>query len=273
MNLLANWLGKKLSAYLSRPGVLPSTSKPANLQMLQACIQPGDVLLVEGTSRVSRAIKYLTQSTWSHAALCVGNLPGQTDDQGQALCLIEADMVAGVRALPLAYFEGFHCRVCRPVSLRPEEISRVCAFAVASLGKQYDLRNLWDLARYLFPTPPVPQRWRRRMITLGSGDPTRAICSSLIAQAFEQVRYPILPKVEDVAVSSEKAQHFVKEIYHARHHSLYVPRDFDVSPYFAIVKPTLAAGFDHHNIDWASDSAFSLPDEPPPPPPSPARSS
>lgn len=250
MNLLASWLGKKLSLYLSKPGVLPSTSKPANLLMLQACIQPGDVLLVEGTSRVSRAIKYLTQSTWSHAALCVGELPGQADELGRPLCLIEADMVAGVRALPLAYFEGFHCRVCRPVSLRPEEISQLCAFAVASLGKQYDLRNLWDLARYLFPTPPVPQRWRRRMITLGSGDPTRAICSSLIAHAFEQVQYPVLPRVQDLTSTASGDDHFVKEIYHARHHSLYVPRDFDVSPYFAIVKPTLVAGFDHHGIQY-----------------------
>src|SRR5207248_5158467 len=43
--------------------------------------------------------------------------------------------------------------------------------------------------------PISPQRWRRRMIALGSSDPTRIICSALIAQAFETVRYPILPKV------------------------------------------------------------------------------
>ena len=35
-------------------------------------LRPGDVLLVEGSSRISTAIKYLTQSTWSHAALFVG---------------------------------------------------------------------------------------------------------------------------------------------------------------------------------------------------------
>ena len=48
--------------------------------------------------------------------------------------------------------------------------------------------------RYLMPMP-VPRRWRRRVLALGSGDPTRIICSALIAQAFESVRYPILPKV------------------------------------------------------------------------------
>lgn len=273
MNLLSNWLGKKLSQYLSKPGVLPCTSKPANLQMLQACLQPGDVLLVEGTSRVSRAIKYLTQSTWSHAALCVGDAVGRADAQGRKLCLVEADMVEGVRALPVAAFEGFHCRVCRPVSLRPDELKHLCDFAVASIGKQYDLRNLWDLARYLLPTPPVPQRWRRRMIAIGSGDPTRAICSSLIAQAFEQVHYPILPRVEDSAKPSQQEEHYVQEIFRAKHHSLYVPRDFDVSPYFAIVKPTLAAGFDHHDMNWAMDSRVMQASALQPQPPSPDKSS
>jgi hypothetical protein len=35
---------------------------------------------------------------------------------------------------------------------------------------------------------------------------------------------------------------------------LYVPRDFDVSPYFQIVKPTLEVGFDHHFLTWAQVS-------------------
>ncbi|MGA7657496.1 MAG: lipo-like protein, partial [Methylocella sp.] len=34
-------------------------------------------------------------------------------------------------------------------------------------------------------------------------------------------------------------------------HSLYVPRDFDVSPYFAVVKPSLDAGFDYRAVTWA----------------------
>jgi Permuted papain-like amidase enzyme, YaeF/YiiX, C92 family len=241
--------------------------------MLQACLRPGDVLLVEGTSRVSRAIKYLTQSTWSHSALCVGDATGRTDKLGRSLCLIEADMVEGVRAVPLAAFEGFHCRVCRPVSLRPQEVMALCDFAVTSIGRQYDLRNLWDLARYLFPTPPVPQRWRRRMIALGSGDPTRAICSSLIAQAFEQVQYPILPRIEDAQSQSQTDEHYVQEIFRAKHHSLYVPRDFDVSPYFAIVKPTLAAGFDHHDMKWAMDSRVMQASAPLPQPASPDKNS
>ncbi len=118
------------------------------------------------------------------------------------------------------------------------------------MGDPYDVKNVVDLARYLLPMPPVPSRWRRRMLALGSGDPTRAICSTLIALAFQSVRYPILPRIESVPSNDPRCSECVDEILHVRHHSLFVPRDFDVSPYFAIVKPTLAVGFDHRTLAW-----------------------
>jgi hypothetical protein len=99
--------------------------------------------------------------------------------------------------------------------------------------------------RFLIPLP-VPQRWRRRMIAFGSGDPTKIICSALIAQAFDAVRYPILPKITRAA--SRKAR---REILHIRDSSLYMPRDFDISPYFEIVKPTIVNGFDYTALHWA----------------------
>ena len=112
-------------------------------------------------------------------------------------------------------------------------------------GFDYDLKNIIDLMRYLMPLP-VPQRWRRRALALGSGDPTRIICSALIAQAFESVRYPILPKV--TRMESRVAR---REMLEIRHHSLYAPRDFDISPYFAVVKPTIENGFDYKKLHWA----------------------
>ena len=42
-----------------------------------------------------------------------------------------------------------------------------------------------------------------------------------------------------------------REVLHIRNYSLYVPRDFDVSPYFRIVKPQLEQGFDFHRLQWA----------------------
>jgi hypothetical protein len=93
---------------------------------------------------------------------------------------------------------------------------------------------------------PIPQRWRRRMIAFGSGDPTKIICSALIAQAFDAVRYPILPKI--TRAGSRQAR---KEILHIRDSSLYMPRDFDISPYFEVVKPTIVRGFDYTALHWA----------------------
>ena len=89
------------------------------------------------------------------------------------------------------------------------------------------------------------------MLSFGSGIPTKVICSGLIAQAFESVRYPILPRIELVE-SKEKR----REILHIRHHSLYMPRDFDISPYFRVVKPTIELGFDYHKLRWANRPAL-----------------
>jgi hypothetical protein len=102
-------------------------------------------------------------------------------------------MVDGVRSLGIDQFAGSHPRICRPIGLHESDCRKLTAFAVAHLGNQYDLRNVLDHARYLLPTPPVLLRFRRRMLALGSGDPTLAICSTLIAQAFQSIRYPILP--------------------------------------------------------------------------------
>jgi hypothetical protein len=37
---------------------------------------------------------------------------------------------------------------------------------------------------------------------------------------------------------------------HIRHHSLYAPRDFDISPFFSIIKPTIETGFDYKQMMW-----------------------
>lgn len=237
-----SWMGAALARYLAQRvhshGAAPETPQ----DLLLATLRPGDVLLVEGHSRVSTAIKYLTQSTWSHAALYVGGT--------EAHCFVEADIVAGVRIVGVEEFEGFHTRICRPVGLDESACLELIRYAVERIGARYDMRNVFDLARYLLPTPPVPSWMRRRMIAFGSGDPSRAICSTLIAQAFQSIRYPILPTVEprvDNAIGSETAD---CESMHIRHYSLFAPRDFDVSPYFEVVKPWVQQGFDYRRIQW-----------------------
>ncbi len=249
MNRISRAIGSALARYLTAAQHVHSTSRASPAEALREALQPGDVLLVEGHSRISAAIKYLTQSTWSHAALYVGPQPEGRLAQADH-CFVEADLEQGVRSIGFSEFDGFHTRICRPVGLTPAECETVCNAAIARIGNQYDLRNVIDLARYLMPTPPVPARFRRRMIELGSGDPTRAICSTLIAQAFEAIGYPVLPHVDATPAPSAECPHCVAEVLRIRHHSLYAPRDFDVSPYFQLIKPTLESGFDFRKLVW-----------------------
>ncbi|MFZ5876766.1 MAG: YiiX/YebB-like N1pC/P60 family cysteine hydrolase [Nitrospirota bacterium] len=244
------FVGRALARYLTKPrdrGLQLSTSRPG---ALVATIRKGDVLLVEGNSRVSVAIKYLTQSSWSHAALCIGDTLGPPPPGTEVKALVDADMLDGVRAIPLSMYSALNTRVCRPIGLSAEEIDRVVAFAVSRVGSRYDLKNVIDLTRYVLRTPPVPARFRRRLLRLGSGDPTRAICSTLIAEAFASVRYPILPEVMFERSDDPACADCYREVLHIRHHSLFVPRDFDVSPYFQIIKPTIERGFDPHALRW-----------------------
>jgi len=245
MHFSLSWIGRAIAQYLNREeeGYEPFT--PSDPDALRAVLRPGDVLLVEGNNHVSGVIKYLTQSTWSHAALYVGPIGERTTAHGEPLVLVEANLGQGVVGTPLSKYHRYHTRICRPIGLTQDDCARVCTYAAERIGFDYDVKNIFDLLRYLFPLP-VPQRWRRRIMTLGSGHPTRIICSALIAQAFEHVHYPILPKM--ARVESETARRDILEI---RHSSLYAPRDFDISPFFALVKPTIERGFDYRSMAWA----------------------
>ena len=230
---------------------------PSDPASLGRTLQPADVLLIEGNQKLASAIKYLTQSTWSHAALYVGDaLKMSPTDNRERPQLVEANVGEGVVAAALSNYATFNTRICRAVGLSEHERQQVVQFVVSRIGSRYDNRNILDLARYLMPTPPVPVKWRRRMIAFGSGEPTRMICSTLIAQAFQSVRYPILPRIERIAAHQRVASEYSRdEILHIRHHSLFTPRDFDVSPYFEIIKPTIATGFDHRTLNWAGRTA------------------
>ena len=104
--------------------------------------------------------------------------------------------------------------------------------------------------RYRRLSTAVAHQRRRRLLTLGSGDPTGAICSTLIAQAFASIRYPILPITEVENANRPDCPDCVAEILRVRHHSLCAPRDFDVSPYFGVVKPAIATEFDFRALRW-----------------------
>ena len=135
-NGITRLLEGQLSRYLSQTSQSSNgTAVPTDLVRLMACLQPGDVLLVEGQTRVSTAIKYLTQSTWSHAALFVDTATGLVDAQGRPRAFVEADIREGVRAVSVDEFAGLHCRVCRPVGLSPSEIAAMIFYSPPQFGQ------------------------------------------------------------------------------------------------------------------------------------------
>src|SRR5947199_250325 len=66
--------------------------------------------------------------------------------------------------------------------------------------------------------------------------------------AFEPDGEPHVLIEANTRAASRKAR---REILHIRDSSLYMPRDFDISPYFEIVKPTIVHGFDYTALHWA----------------------
>src|SRR5262245_6739109 len=219
---------------------------------LKATIRAGDVLLVDGNQRVSQAIKYLTMSSWSHSALYVGDALLTRDAATRAeaqrrfgrdakYLIVEALVEKGVILSPVTKYVDFNIRICRPVGLRPEDLRIVIDYVLSRIGFRYDSRQFWDLTRYFLPFRMIPEKLRDDALHFGSGQETETICSSLLAEAFGKVRFPILPvpvrhKPETVAerlrqkLLGRPTRRAWSGLLRARHPTLCVPRDFDLSP-------------------------------------------
>src|SRR5229473_2006102 len=189
---------------LTKPVAGYTLTIPNDMARLKRLIRKGDVILIEGNERISECIKYLTQSSWSHACLYVGDEPIRRNPELKAplvarfgeeanFLVVEAIVEAGVVLSPLSKYRDFNLRVCRPFNLSAADLADVMDEAIRSVGDTYDLRNVIDLARYFLPVSLVPPRFRRQALQFGSGEPTRVICSSVIASAFHRVRFPIVP--------------------------------------------------------------------------------
>ncbi|HEX4441689.1 MAG TPA: YiiX/YebB-like N1pC/P60 family cysteine hydrolase [Thermoanaerobaculia bacterium] len=243
-------------------------------ERLKATIRPGDVLLVDGDQRVSQAIKYLTMSTWSHSAIYVGDALLKRDPAMRAEMhrrfgrearhlLVEAVVGKGVIVSPLVKYLDFNIRICRPIGLKETDLEIVLDHVISRIGWKYDQRNFWDLTRYLLPFRMIPSELREDALHFGSGRDTETICSSLLAEAFGTVHFPIVPV--PVREKPRNARERIKQqilgrptrraysgLLRARHPTLVVPRDFDLSPYFEIVKfnPRDTKAFDYKRLTW-----------------------
>ncbi len=262
MTRFAEWLTTKITEWLMRDAP-PQASPLCDFNHLSHELKQGDVLLLEGRSRVAEVIKMITQSSWTHAALYLGRISdikdpevvtkineayqGHPSDQ----LIIEALLGEGTIIAPIHKYREDHIRICRPSGLAPSDAQQVIAYAAQHLGFKYDVRQLFDLARFLFPWAILPRRWRSSLFEHNAGEPTHAVCTTLIAEAFGSVDFPVLPFIDRGLDGSIR--------FYRRNPRLMSPKDFDSSPYFDIIKyPFL--GLDdlgiYRKLPWSDDEVL-----------------
>lgn len=203
-------------------------------------LRPGDVLLVEGRSKISDIIKMITQSIWTHSVLYLGRIQDIDDpelklhiqkfypDHADNLMIIESLLGKGTIVDSLDKYQDEHVRICRPKGLTRSDAQQVIHYAIRQLGTDYNVRQLLDLARFMFPYMLLPRRWRSSLFEHNAGRPTKTVCSTMMAEAFAQVHFPIRP----VLHQDEKGELRMFR----RNSKLITPPDFDYSPYFEIIK-------------------------------------
>lgn len=214
-----------LSAYLGQ-SVQPNGESADNAAEVvpPLALRRGDVLLTGGNTRMASIVRRITRSPWAHVAIYVGPLEAGPDPR----CIVEADVVAGVRTIRLSSLAGQRVRVLRPARVSEFDKSRLSEWIVARVGDPYDVVHAWSLGRcflrMLFgpgrPSAGLPAGPARDSAGNGAA---RFICSTLLAQAFLLIGYPIIPTRLGGPNSSEASHLYV------------IPEDFDRAPLFDVI--------------------------------------
>lgn len=236
---LNNYLWDKFVHWLSyeSPGYkTPLTS----FERLRYELRPGDVLLVEGRSNVAEIIKSITQSMWTHSFFYIGRLHDIDDPMlrdhiqkfrhcsPEEQLIVEAILGKGIIVSSIEDYNGEHLRICRPRGITRTDSQAVLKYAIRQLGTDYNVRQIMDLFRFMFPYWFLPRRWRSSLFEHNAGKPTKTVCSTMMAEAFAKVRFPIIPVIHQDTEGQLKV---------IRNNSkLITPRDFDHSPYFDVIK-------------------------------------
>lgn len=219
-----------------------------NLDRLYGVIRPGDVVLVEGRSEMSRLIKLFTQSHWSHVTMYVGNTLINPDAKQRDSylkshgkdanhMLIEAFSGEGVIASPLIKYQHYNIRICRPYGIIESDLRHVIDQVIGKLGMRYDNQNIVAIAWMVLQTIWRPKSKHAFRACLGNCNDYQVICSGMIAQAFQNVGYPIvpvlLPRSPEDAFSPNNPYGGGLMM---RHYTQITPKDFDLSPNFEVIK-------------------------------------
>ena len=263
-NLIVTRLSKKTTDYFYRI--------PNNMKKLKKHIRKGDVVLVEGNQRLSELIKLFTQSHWSKNAFYVGNelikegsihrekILSEFGEEAQHM-VVEAITGKGVIASPLDKYEFYNLRVCRPYGIDANDLNEVIRYVIGNIGREYDNRNIFDLAFTLLPFGLNPWKKKSMEICIGACDEFAVTCSGLTAKSFHIVGYPISPAIniaEDEKIQIEDYNPYGHN-FTKRHFSQITPADFDLSPNFSIIKFNIIedGDFDYKSLNFGKDSNFS----------------
>lgn len=257
-----NWLWDNITGWLN------DTSKKNqdlpfinNFDHMRRDLRVADVILFEGRSRVSEVIKIITLSPWTHAAIYIGKLDDiknprtleivkkHYDGDPAEPLVVESLLGYGTVVNQLSLYSEENLRICRPDGISDLDRNKVVCFAAEHLGISYDVRQILDLARFLFPYAILPREWRSSLFQHNAGKPTAIVCSSMIARCFQSVSFPILPIVENENKERVKL--------YKRNFRLFTPTDFDYSPYFKVIKfPHLPIKLDesYHDLPWDNEN-------------------
>ncbi|MBL4622816.1 MAG: hypothetical protein JKY89_10495 [Immundisolibacteraceae bacterium] len=205
---------------------------------LQNEVHPGDVILIEGRSRISEIIKSVTRSPWSHAVLYLGRLHDIQDHlmRQKAMkylgnanedtpLIVEGLLGRGFIISPLHAYKHNHLRICRPTGITYTQVQHVINHAISSLGKAYNTKHFLSFLRFLLPYRLLPRRFSGILFKKKTDAITEEICSSGIARAFQSIQ---------ISIQATLARYNCHEA--SDNPSLFLPCDFDYSPCFEIVK-------------------------------------
>jgi hypothetical protein len=175
-----------LVAYLAAPVRNSIPERSAGCQRQPIALSRGDVLLSRGNTPLAALIERITESRWTHVSMYVGPLENGPDP----VCIVEADIAAGVRSIRLSELNALEVCVLRPVRLSETDRGQLADWVVSRIGADYDLSHAWSLCRKLLcKWLPVQSRPSPAMRACNA---TRFICCTLLAHAFAFVGYPIV---------------------------------------------------------------------------------
>ena len=217
-------------------------SPPCDFDTILKIVQPADVLLIQWHSRMSSIIAHLSQSPWTHAVLYIGKITDMKDpllkqsilnhyhgDLNEPLIL--GGVVAKVaRISPLKHYQKQHIRICRAIEITEQQKQQVLHRALSAIGYEPTNRQIWNLVKLMLCRTLLPQGLFDRLFK-SHGYLKPQIYASIIAEAFDSARFPIMPLI--TRQGSGQYQISPKDV------RTITPKDFDESPYFETIKHPL----------------------------------